>query len=165
MALLAISLIVAATMPNQYQIERSLEIQAPIEKIYPLIADFSQWKQWSPWFESEPSAAYTITGPASALGSKMEWNGKIIGKGSLEIKEVTPMEKIVMDLLITEPNEMEAKSSFELKPNGQNTILHWNNEGPLSYPMGRLFGPFLDKVIGRDFEMGLYKIKVYAEKR
>ena len=34
------ALILAATKPNSFRIERSINIKAPPEKIFPLIADF-----------------------------------------------------------------------------------------------------------------------------
>ena len=41
-------LIFAATKPDIFHIQRSINIQAPAEKIFPLINDFHNWPQWEP---------------------------------------------------------------------------------------------------------------------
>ena len=52
--LLAAILIFAATRPDTFRVERSESIQAPPEKIFPLINDFQSWRAWSPRFVTRP---------------------------------------------------------------------------------------------------------------
>lgn len=41
------TLIYAATKPDSFRIERSIDIKAPPEKIFPLIIDFHHMNTWS----------------------------------------------------------------------------------------------------------------------
>jgi hypothetical protein len=41
-------LIFAATQPPTFRIERSVAIKASPDKIYPIVADFRRWADWSP---------------------------------------------------------------------------------------------------------------------
>jgi hypothetical protein len=49
MTIAAIVIIVAATRPDRFRIERSIVIAAPPERVSPLIDDFRRRKAWSPW--------------------------------------------------------------------------------------------------------------------
>jgi hypothetical protein len=42
-ALLAAVLAFAATKPDSFRVERATRIEAPLEKIFPLINDFRSW--------------------------------------------------------------------------------------------------------------------------
>jgi len=49
LALVALLLLVAATRPSTFRIERSTVIAAPTDVIFALLADFRQWVKWSPF--------------------------------------------------------------------------------------------------------------------
>jgi hypothetical protein len=42
-------LLYAAMKPDRFEFRRATVINAPAERIFPLIADFHQWRAWSPW--------------------------------------------------------------------------------------------------------------------
>ena len=44
----AIVLILAATKPDTFSVQRATSVKASPEKIFPLINDFHQWGAWSP---------------------------------------------------------------------------------------------------------------------
>jgi hypothetical protein len=39
---------------DTFRVERSVSIQAPAEKIFPLIDDFYRWENWAPWEKIDP---------------------------------------------------------------------------------------------------------------
>jgi hypothetical protein len=41
-------LIVAATRPDTFRVERTIRVSAPPEKIFRYVNDFHQWGVWSP---------------------------------------------------------------------------------------------------------------------
>jgi len=45
---LAAVLILAASKPDTFKVQRRAVIKAPPEKIYPLLSDFQRWGAWSP---------------------------------------------------------------------------------------------------------------------
>ncbi|MFM7516908.1 MAG: SRPBCC family protein, partial [Pirellula sp.] len=40
-------------MPS-WNVARSIEIAAPVSKVYDLISDFNTWTSWSPWLIADP---------------------------------------------------------------------------------------------------------------
>src|SRR4051794_26717263 len=78
-------LIVAATKPDAFRIQRSATINAPPEKVFPLINDFHNWPAWSPWEKMDPALNRTHSGAASGKGAVYEWLGnKKVGQGRME---------------------------------------------------------------------------------
>ncbi|MBV8805094.1 MAG: SRPBCC family protein, partial [Sinobacteraceae bacterium] len=47
--ILAGIVVLATTRPDNFRVERSTRINAPPEKVLPLINDFHQWSVWSPF--------------------------------------------------------------------------------------------------------------------
>ncbi len=162
--LVALMLFVLAVMKPTFRIERSIEIAKPAEVIFPYIADFSKWNDWSYWASSDPGQKVTITGNVGEVGHRMEWDGKINGKGNQTVITVIPNKSIASRLAFTEPNSMESIATLTLEPTPSGTKVIWSNEGNLDYPIGRLFGPFLDGMVGPDFEKGLTNLKKLVEK-
>ena len=76
-------LILAAMKPATFRITRGTSINAPPDKIFPLIADFRAWSAWSPWEKKDPALKRTYGGPASGQGAVYEWEGNSkVGKGA-----------------------------------------------------------------------------------
>jgi hypothetical protein len=89
-ALLAALLILAATKPDTFRVQRATRIKAPPGTIFPLITDFHEWVSWSPWEGLDPALKRTYRGAASGTGAVYEWEGnKQVGKGRMEITETS----------------------------------------------------------------------------
>src|SRR5215217_8562324 len=59
LVVVAAILILAAMKPATFRITRATSINAPPEKIFPLIADFHRWALWSPWEKMDPALKRT----------------------------------------------------------------------------------------------------------
>ena len=66
---IAIVLILAATKPDTFSVQRAIAIKAPPEKIFPLINDFHQWVTWSPYENKDPAMKRSYSGAASGKGA------------------------------------------------------------------------------------------------
>lgn len=163
-ALNIITLIAAFFFPKEYTVTQSLEIQAPIEKVFPLVADFSKWKEWSPWYQVEPIAHYDQVGTMASINSQLKWDGRIIGKGAMTLSKIENFKKIVMNLKFEKPRKMESVSEFTFEPKGQSTLVTWTDQGSLSYPIGRIFKKYIVAMLGKDFEQGLTNLQTRAQK-
>ena len=96
---IAIILIVAATKPNTFSIQRATVVKAPPERIFPLINDFHQWGTWSPYENKDPAMKRSYSGAASGQGAVYAWEGnKNVGSGRMEILEASAPSKIVIKL-------------------------------------------------------------------
>lgn len=165
-AAIVIVLILASMKPNQFRVERSINIAAPAEKIFPYFVDLKQQRQWSPWEQKDPDMKRTYTGTEKGVGAIYEWDGnREIGAGRQEITSVTPHSKIDVTMDFFRP--MQAKNHIEyiLRPAESGTKVTWAIYGPMLF-MSKIMSVFMsfEKMIGGEFEKGLVQLKALAEK-
>lgn len=158
-------LVLAATKPDSFRVERSATIAAPPEKVYALIEDFDRWRAWSPWEKLDPQMRRTRSGAAHGTGAVYEWAGNSkVGKGRMEITEATAPSRVTIDLLFLDPFEARNTAEFTLRPDGRSTTVTWAMYGPSNF-MSKVMSVFvsMDRMIGGDFERGLANLKAIAE--
>lgn len=159
-------LALAATKPDTFQVQRSISIQAPPEKIYPLIHDFHRWAEWSPWEALDAAMQRTHSGAPSGTGAVYTWDGnKAVGAGRMEVLGTEPPSRVKIKLDFLRPFEGHNTTDFTLVPQGGATRVTWTMQGPTPF-VSKLMQVFvsMDSLIGKDFEAGLAKMKAVAEK-
>ncbi|MEJ8845344.1 SRPBCC family protein [Variovorax rhizosphaerae] len=169
-ALLAIGIVVvlalAAGKPDTFRVERSVTVQAPPEKIAPLIENFQSWSAWSPYEKLDPSMKRVFSGAPSGKGAVYAWDGTgNAGAGRMEIVESTP-QRIGIRLDFSKPFTAHNMAAFTLQPQGAGaTRVTWSMDGPAPF-VSKVMQVFIsmDTMIGRDFEAGLANLKTAAEK-
>jgi carbon monoxide dehydrogenase subunit G len=158
-------LIVAATRPDTFNVQRSVQIKAPPQKIHPLINDFQQWRTWSPYENKDPAMRRSFGAVTAGPGATYAWEGnKEVGQGSMEIAASTPPSLVTIKLHFLEPFEAHNQVDFRIEPQGETTRVTWDMNGPAPY-ITKLMGIFvdMDTMIGTDFEAGLANLKALAE--
>ena len=164
---IAVVLILAATKPAEFRVERAAVIEAPPEKIFSLIDDFHQWRAWSPWENRDPALKRSYEGAPRGRGAVYAWEGnRNVGAGRMEILSATSPSAIVIKLDFIKPFEAHNMAEFTLEPKGDTTLATWAIYGPSAYitkVMGLFFN--MDTMIGKDFEAGLADLKAAAEKQ
>jgi hypothetical protein len=162
---LVVFLAYAATRPNRLHIWRSASIQAPPEKIFPLINDFHHWVAWSPYEKKDLTMKRLLSGADQGKGARYAWDGnQDIGEGSMEILESSPPSQVTIELTFVRPFKGRNNVVFTLEPQGKSTLVTWDMSGPNTY-LGKVIGLFIDmdKMVGKDFESGLASLKSIAE--
>jgi hypothetical protein len=152
-------LAIAASKPDTLHVARATTIQAPPEKIFPLIDDFRRWTEWSPYEGRDPDMKRTY-GPRT-----YEWDGnRNVGAGRMETLESSP-SRIAIKLDFLRPVEGHNVAEFTLEPSTAGTRVVWSMHGPAPF-LSKLMQVFInmDRMIGRDFEAGLAGLKAAAEK-
>ena len=159
-------LILAATKPDSFRIERSVTIQASAERIFPLINDFHNWSQWAPQDREDTSIKRTYSGAASGVGAVSEWTSSgRAGSGKMSITESVPASRVVIDVHFVKPFAAHNVNVFTLEPEGTATKVTWSMEGTNLYFM-KLMSVFssMDRMMGGHFESGLRDLKAAAER-
>ena len=162
---IAIVLILAAAKPDTFSVRRAATVRAPAEKIFPLINDFHRWGTWSPYEARDPAMKRSYSGPANGVGAVYGWDGNNnVGAGRMEILETSPPAKIVIKLDFFKPFEGHNTAEFTILPQGDATDVTWVMHGPAPF-MFRLMQVFMniDRMIGKDFEIGLANLKRLTE--
>jgi uncharacterized protein YndB with AHSA1/START domain len=163
---IAVVLVLAATKPARFSVRREIRVQAPAEKIFPLINDFHQWVAWSPYEHKDPALKRSYSGTESGKGAVYGWQGNNnVGSGRMEILESAAPSKIVIQLDFFKPFEGHNTAEFTMLPQGDGTHVSWLMHGPAPF-MHKLMQVFmnLDRMIGKDFEAGLVNLKNVTEK-
>jgi uncharacterized protein YndB with AHSA1/START domain len=154
------------TKPNTFSVQRATTVKAPPERIFPLINDFHQWVNWSPYEHKDPAMERSYSGPESGKGAVYGWEGnKNVGSGRMEILDASAPAKIVIKLDFFTPFEGHNTAEFTMLPQGDATNVTWLMHGPASL-MSKVMQVFinLDHMIGKDFEAGLANLKRLTEK-
>ncbi|MGB9415097.1 MAG: SRPBCC family protein [Acidobacteriaceae bacterium] len=68
-------LLFAATRAGTIRVERSISIEAPAQKIFPLINDLHNWERWAPQDTEDPMMHRTYSGMTSGAGAVSQWHG------------------------------------------------------------------------------------------
>jgi hypothetical protein len=162
---IAVILTLAAMKPDEFRVARSITIQAPPERIAEEIVDFRRWQAWSPFEGRDPAMRRSFGGTPSGVGATYAWEGNNeVGKGEMEITEVTP-NKITIRLDFETPMEAHNTAQFLLVPSATGTEVTWEMFGPTPF-IGKILHVFMDmdRMVGDDFAAGLAKLKSISER-
>jgi effector-binding domain-containing protein len=157
-------------LPRQVHVERSIAVGRPAATVFTLLNSYRQFNQWSPWARLDPDAQFNWSGPESGVGARLSWMGDpaLVGAGWQEITESIPYRRIAMDLDFGAQGQ--ASSYFEIRGDQVGSLVIWGFDtdvtegtGFFSGLLGRYFGLFFDRWIGKDYEQGLLAFKEFAE--
>lgn len=149
---------------SSFEMSRSTHIDAPPERVLPLLEDFHEWQQWSPWEGLDPDLKRTFTGPEKGVGSHYHWSGnKQAGEGTMEITKSGP-GGVEVDLRFLKPFKATNVTRFDLRPADGGTDVNWVMTGERGFFMSLAGKLFFDKSIGKDFDKGLASLKAAAER-
>ena len=164
-ALVGLLLIVVATRPADFTVQRSAVIAAPAATVHALVNDFHRWADWSPWDKMDPAMKKTIEGPPSGPGAKYAWSGNDkVGEGRMTIVDSRPGASVEIKLEFLKPFAATNQTIFTFQPEGTGTRVQWTMNGHNDF-MGKAFTLFMDMdgMVGPDFEKGLASMKGLAE--
>lgn len=156
----------AATKPDTFRVARSTVIKAPADKIFPLINDYRQWTAWPPYENKDPQMKRTFSNVTAGKGATYAWEGDSnVGAGNMVIADSAPPSKVAIKLNMVKPIAASNDVTFTLTPQGGDTSVTWAMQGAVPY-FAKVIHVFfdMDKMVGGDFEAGLAKLKMAAEK-
>lgn len=156
----------AMTKPDTYEVERSATLRATPDAIYPLLADFHRWPEWSPWEKLDPAMTRSFEGSANGKGAIYAWKGNSdVGEGRMEITETTAPSSIDIKLDFIEPFASSCVTEFDLAVQGDATTVTWKMRGEHNF-MSKVMCVFMsmDSMVGKDFETGFANLKQVVEK-
>lgn len=147
-------------MAGTVRVERSERILTTSAELLPYIAELPRWVDWSPWEGMDPDMTREYTGEPGAVGASYSWNGnRKAGAGRMLLTAVDEAG-VGIDLDFTRPFASSNTIRFVLEPEGDATRVTWRMESPKTF-MSRFFN--IEKLVGKDFEKGLSRLKQVAE--
>ncbi len=161
--LVAIITVAGFLSPSHVRVERSLTIQAPSETVHEQINNLRNWNHWSPWYKMDTSMKIEYNGIAAGAGAGYKWisDNKNVGSGDMTILSSSK------DSISSAMNFMDggvATAVFTFSGTEGVTKVTWAMQMDIGMnPVKRIFGLFMDKLLGPDFEKGLESLKRYTE--
>jgi uncharacterized protein YndB with AHSA1/START domain len=164
-AVIVVLVVVVATQPSTFHIERSITIAAPPESAFAQVNDFHAWAAWSPWEKMDPQMKRTFEGAPSGTGAIYAWSGNDkVGEGRMTIEKSDKPAQIAIKLEFLKPWTATNTATFTFAPATGSTKVTWAMDGQNNFgaKAASLFMN-MDKMVGDDFERGLTALKSIAE--
>lgn len=144
-------------MPKM-QIVKTKHIDAPLTKVYSILADMSSWSKWSPWLITDPDAKVEVADDKKSYS----WEGKRVGSGHMAIEKESPQNTIDYDLTFLKPWKSKAKVKFVAIEKDGGTEVAWHMDSSLPWYMFWM-KKMMIAFVGNDYERGLNLLKDYVE--
>jgi effector-binding domain-containing protein len=164
--LLVIILIIVGygmTLSGEAHLERSIVINAPVEKVFKEVNSFNTITAWSPWTKLDPEMTTEYSGAAAGVGAKYSWASEVqeVGVGSQEILESRKNEyvKNKMDFGI----DGDFYAEFILEPVEAGTNVTWSYSGKVESLFWKLLLLGVEGQLGPMYEEGLVNLKAFVE--
>ena len=151
-------------LPQNVEVARSVEIEAPASDIFPHVNSLKAAAEWSPWLGKDPEVQLIYSGPDEGIGATLDWASEHpqVGNGSQIISASDADTKVTTALDFGPMGK--ALANFDLVENAGTTTVTWGFETDLgSNPMARWIGLMMDKWVGGDYETGLFNLKSLVE--
>lgn len=153
--------------PKTYNVNRNIVINKSLEDVFNFLKHLKNQEYWSPWEQKDPNLKKEFTGNDGEVGFISKWEGnKDVGVGEQEIKEIIENDVINTHLQFFKPWKSESDAYLKVeKLDDNSTKVIWGFSGYNKFPMSiMMIFMSMDKMVGKDFEFGLNKLKGYLEK-
>jgi uncharacterized protein YndB with AHSA1/START domain len=164
--IVAIPLIIALFVKNDYSITRNIIIDKPRQEVFNYVKFLKNQEQYSKWVMMDPNMKKEYRGTDGTVGFVYGWNGnKQAGEGEQEIKLIQEGERLDLEIRFKRPFEGVAKTPFITESISDNqTKVTWGMSGRSKYPMN-FTNLFIDKMLGKDLDISLRNLKAILEKQ
>ena len=143
-------------------VERSIEIERPINQVFMKVANVTEWQKWELWCTTDSTIVNSFTETVYGINAKRAWVSEESGAGSMQITNVELNKQIDFDVQFIEPFESKGKGTFTFEQINGKTKATWRLHQEYSF-LFRTLGLLADKMIGEGFEMSLQNLKSLTE--
>lgn len=166
--LIVLIFLLALLAPKKYAVYREIVIDKPVADVFNYIRHIKNQDHYNKWVMKDPNMKKEFRGTDGTVGFVYGWNGnKQAGEGEQEIMNIKENERMDVEIRFKRPFTAVAKGPYIVTGiNGNQTKLNWGMSSEMKYPMN-VFLLFMnmDKLLGKDLEESLNKLKEILEKR
>lgn len=152
--------------PKNYDVNRNITINKPLPEVFQYLKSLKNQDNWSPWAEKDPNMNKTFTGVDGEVGCISAWVGnKDVGEGEQELTGIEENKEIKSQLRFLKPFKSTSDAYLRVENEGDGTNVIWGFSGENKFPMSiMMLFMSMDKMVGKDFDYGLNKLKGILEK-
>jgi hypothetical protein len=139
-------------LPRQVEVSRSARLPVKPETVLALAASNSGYQRFNPYMNTDPELKISHFGPDSGVGSGFRFNGRE-GTGSQTVAAVSAETVTYQIDLGAMGRPVQQLTAL---PEGDGSRVTWTMQTDLGInPVFRVFGLFMDRMMGKVFERGL----------
>jgi len=166
---LGLILIIPLFIKKEYSVVREILIDKPKFWVFGYIKFLENQDNFSVWASLDPDMKKGMKGVDGTAGCISSWESthKNVGCGEQEIIKILEGERIDYELRFLKPFKSISQAFFITEALTNNkTNVKWGFNGKMNYPMNiMLLFMNMEKMIGKDFENGLAKLKTLLEQQ
>lgn len=167
LACIALILIIALLIGTNMDVEKSIIIQQPQEKVFEYVRFIKNHDHFSVWAMMDPDMKKEFSGTDGEIGFTYAWDSakeKNVGAGVQEIKAIIPYSAIQHELRFSRPMQDVAQAHFTFSEAGNGTTrVQWSLISRMKFPLN-IFKPMIRGMLGKQLETGLVNLKTVLEK-
>lgn len=141
------------------QIEASVEINAPVERVFAFVSDVERQPEW---IGAVSSVSDLSPGPLQ-VGSTFQLALDFMGRQAEARQEITRLEPNQAITQATTSGPISTEISITLEPSGSGTILRNVTQAELG-SLGRFAGPLVTRTIKHQLETDLQTLRSILER-
>ena len=165
-AVILLVLVVGMFLPGDYDVERTVTMNAKPDVILHYVSDLRQWPNWTPWNEDNiPGLKSTFSEDDPSTGTPTTWTWEDPSMRGMLVVTRSDNTGIAYD--ITFEGFPPAQGSLTLKPEGEGTVrVTWRMTGsvggnPISHVMAAFIS--MDEALGAELDDALTTLKGKVE--
>jgi len=154
-------LLVAYVLPDHYHFSKSIETQAESSEVNEYLLNLKNWEAWAPWIiKNDNTYQADFKGVPGQLQQKWEWISQENGNGSAQITQIdTSSNGLNVTIELEKPVKLMSIYAIQYDPTGNGTIINFDVNGELTFPLGRFMGFFLQSALEKEVSLSLEKLK------
>jgi len=154
-AIIAAVALAALLLPRKVVVTRQAHVDLRPEDVIARVASTEGFQTFNPYRTTDPDLQITPFGPAAGVGSGFCFEGKE-GKVTQAVTEVTATR---VTHLIDLGAMGKPVQTIEAKADGTGSLVTWTVTSDMGFnPVFRIFGLFMDRMLGKTYELGLKNI-------
>ncbi|MFZ4400387.1 MAG: SRPBCC family protein [Bacteroidales bacterium] len=167
--LIAILLILALFVKQDYSLEREIKILKSKHEVFDYIKYLKNQDNYSKWATMDPEMEKKYIGTDATIGFVSAWESKKkdVGQGEQEIIKIREDERIDFEIRFIKPFKSIAAAYMTTETiTDKQTTVKWGFKSKFKYPMNlMLLFMKMDDLVGKDFETGLFRLKEILERQ
>ncbi len=168
LCIIAIPFIIALFTSKEFKVEREVTINKPKQEVFNYIKYLKNHDNFTVWASFDPAMKKEYAGTDGTVGFVSAWESthKKVGTGKQTIKGIKDGEQLDMEVRFIKPWENTANAYMKTESvSPTETNVKWGFYNDVKYPM-KVMRVFMnmEKMIGKDFDLGLSKLKQVIEK-
>lgn len=160
LVIIAIPLIMALFMKNEYAVEREITINKPQQEVFNYIKYLKNQDYYSEWVMIDPAMKKEFKGADGTVGFIYGWDGNDkAGKGEQEITRLIEGKEVDTEVRFEKPMQGVAYATMKTTAiSAVQTKVDWKMKGSNAYPCN-FMNLFVDGMLGKDMEKSLVNLR------